>query len=46
MPIIIIKKKTEALLKAIKEVGLEVNAGKSNYVFISSYQTKKIIVKR
>jgi hypothetical protein len=35
----IIKKNTEALLDASKEVGLEVNAEKSKYMFMSHHQT-------
>jgi hypothetical protein len=35
----IIKKNTEALLDASKEVGLEVNAEKTKYMFISHHQT-------
>jgi hypothetical protein len=35
----IIKKNTEALLDASKEVGLEVNAEKTRYMFMSDHQT-------
>jgi hypothetical protein len=35
----IVKKNTEALLHASKEVGLEVNAEKTKYMFMSRHQT-------
>jgi hypothetical protein len=35
----IINKNTEALLDAGKEVGLEVNAEKTKYMFMSHHQT-------
>jgi hypothetical protein len=37
--IIIIKKHKEALLDASKEVGLDVNAEKTKYMFMSHHQT-------
>jgi hypothetical protein len=33
-----IKKNTEALIGASKEVGLEVNAGKTKYILLSRHQ--------
>jgi hypothetical protein len=35
----IIKENTEALLDASKEIGLEVNSEKTNYMFMSRHQT-------
>jgi hypothetical protein len=40
----IIKKHTEALLDASKKVGLEVNADKTKYNFMSCHQTTGQIV--
>jgi hypothetical protein len=40
----IIKKNTEALLDPSKEAGLEVNAEKTKYMFMSCHQTTDKIV--